>query len=226
LSFLRQLWRFGARQQNTKQCVYSGRAWAQLACNLQTSVAQAILHRIPTGGHPPAKRTPIEVSVVSGLREQIAESQEHASPGGRHSEATDASHIGTQVSFSPLRSFSLSSLSSHVGTQVSPTVREDPTNRGLLERKVTSHVGPGCCFSSSFLSFSFFAFKSRRNTGLDTLGTGGSGQARSLGEQGGPRLSVSSFFCLFRFSFFCLFVFHCTPQAGHGPRTGGGMSPR
>src|ERR1700761_5384634 len=68
LSFLRQLWRFGARQQNTKQCVYSGRAWAQLACNLQTSVAQAILHRIPTGG--PSSQTPIEVSVVSGLREQ------------------------------------------------------------------------------------------------------------------------------------------------------------
>ena len=62
LSFLRQLWRFGARQQNTKLCVYAGRAWARLSCNLQTSVAQAILHRIPTGGNPPVKRTPVEVS--------------------------------------------------------------------------------------------------------------------------------------------------------------------
>src|SRR6185312_16601586 len=65
LSFLRQLWRFGARQQNTKLCVYAGRAWARLSCNLQTSVAQAILHRVPTGGHPPARqRAPAEVSVV------------------------------------------------------------------------------------------------------------------------------------------------------------------
>ena len=52
LSFLRQLWRFAARHQNTKLCVYAGRAWARLSCNLQTSVAQAILHRIPAGGHP------------------------------------------------------------------------------------------------------------------------------------------------------------------------------
>jgi len=65
LSFLRQLWRFAARQQNTKLCVYAGRAWARLSCNLQTSVAQAILHRIPTGGNPPPKPTPIEVSVVT-----------------------------------------------------------------------------------------------------------------------------------------------------------------
>ena len=139
LSFLRQLWRFGARQQNTKQCVYSGRAWAQLACNLQTSVAQAILHRIPTGGHPPAKRTPIEVSVVSGLREQIAESQEHASPGGRHSEATDESHRFLFLLFVLSLFLRFQVTQEH---KVSPTVREDPTNRGLLDCKVTSHVGP------------------------------------------------------------------------------------
>jgi hypothetical protein len=30
LSFLRQLWRFAARQQNTKLCVYAGRGWARL----------------------------------------------------------------------------------------------------------------------------------------------------------------------------------------------------
>ena len=50
VSFLRQLFRFAARQQNSKLCVYAGRAWARLSCNLQTSVAQAILHRVPTGG--------------------------------------------------------------------------------------------------------------------------------------------------------------------------------
>jgi hypothetical protein len=65
LSFLRQLWRFAARRQNTKLCVYAGRAWARLSCNLQTSVAQAILHRLPTGGHPPPQRTPSQVSVLS-----------------------------------------------------------------------------------------------------------------------------------------------------------------
>ena len=48
LSFFRQLFRFAARQQNTKLCVYAGRAWARVACNIQTSVAQAILHRAPT----------------------------------------------------------------------------------------------------------------------------------------------------------------------------------
>jgi hypothetical protein len=52
LSFFRQLFRFAARQQNTKLCVYAGRGWARISCNLQTSVAQAILHRVPTGGHP------------------------------------------------------------------------------------------------------------------------------------------------------------------------------
>ena len=52
VSFFRQLFRFAARQQNTKLCVYAGRAWARVACNVQASVAQAILHRVPTGGHP------------------------------------------------------------------------------------------------------------------------------------------------------------------------------
>ena len=50
VSFFRQLFRFAARQQNTKLCVYAGRAWARVACNLQASVAQAILHRVPAGG--------------------------------------------------------------------------------------------------------------------------------------------------------------------------------
>ena len=52
VSFFRQLFRFAARQQNTKLCVYAGRAWARVACNVQTSVAQAILHRVPTEGQP------------------------------------------------------------------------------------------------------------------------------------------------------------------------------
>jgi hypothetical protein len=52
LSFLRQLFRFAARQQNRKLCVYAGRAWARFSCNLQTSVARAILNRVPTGGQP------------------------------------------------------------------------------------------------------------------------------------------------------------------------------
>ena len=105
LSFLRQLWRFGARQQNTKLCVYAGRAWARLSCNLQTSVAQAILHRIPTGGNPPVKRTPVEVSVVHVDSVQVP------------------SHAGLQVSLpSASGQVSVSPLSlspGHVGPQVS-----------------------------------------------------------------------------------------------------------
>ena len=46
LSFLQQLWRFAARQQGAKLCVSAGRAWARMSCNLQVSVAQAILHRV------------------------------------------------------------------------------------------------------------------------------------------------------------------------------------
>ena len=43
LSFFRQLFRFAARQQNVKLCVYAGRAWARISCNIQTSVAKALL---------------------------------------------------------------------------------------------------------------------------------------------------------------------------------------
>ena len=53
VSFFRQLFRFAACQQNTKLC--AGRAWARVACNLQASVAQAILHRVPTGGFSQAQ---------------------------------------------------------------------------------------------------------------------------------------------------------------------------
>jgi hypothetical protein len=47
---LKQIWRFGARQQSRMLCVYIGRAWARLSCNLQRSVSQAILNR-SGGGH-------------------------------------------------------------------------------------------------------------------------------------------------------------------------------
>ena len=50
-AFFRQLFRFAARRQNVKLCVYAGRGWARVSCNLQTSVAQAVLHRVPAGGH-------------------------------------------------------------------------------------------------------------------------------------------------------------------------------
>ncbi|HEY9712887.1 MAG TPA: hypothetical protein V6C72_05425 [Chroococcales cyanobacterium] len=43
---LRSVFRFGSKRQNTTHCVYAGRAWARLSCNLQSSVAQAILSRI------------------------------------------------------------------------------------------------------------------------------------------------------------------------------------
>ena len=52
LTFFRQLFRFAARRQNRKLCVYAGRAWARISCNLQSSVAKAILNRVPTGGQP------------------------------------------------------------------------------------------------------------------------------------------------------------------------------
>jgi hypothetical protein len=44
LSLLKSIFRFAAA--NIQHCVYVGRAWARLSCNLQTSVAQAILNRI------------------------------------------------------------------------------------------------------------------------------------------------------------------------------------
>src|SRR5207248_2989580 len=46
LSLLKAIYRFGSKQQNVQHSVYAGRAWARLSCNLQTSVAQAILCRI------------------------------------------------------------------------------------------------------------------------------------------------------------------------------------
>ena len=46
LGVLRQLFRFAAKRQGQQLSVYCGRAWARLACNLQTSVAQAILNRV------------------------------------------------------------------------------------------------------------------------------------------------------------------------------------
>src|SRR5579872_914473 len=46
LSLLKAIYRFGSKQQNIQHSVYAGRAWARLSCNLQTSVAQAILCRI------------------------------------------------------------------------------------------------------------------------------------------------------------------------------------
>src|SRR4051794_39210275 len=46
LSVLRQLFRFAAKREGVQLSVYCGRAWARLACNLQSSVAQAILNRM------------------------------------------------------------------------------------------------------------------------------------------------------------------------------------
>jgi hypothetical protein len=46
LALLRQLFRFAAKREGVQLSVYCGRAWARLACNLQSSVAQAILNRM------------------------------------------------------------------------------------------------------------------------------------------------------------------------------------
>src|SRR4051812_45973452 len=70
LSFLQQLWRFAARQQGAKLCVYAGRAWARMSCNLQVSVAQAILHRVSTGGLPPPAERGLGILSVIGLETQ------------------------------------------------------------------------------------------------------------------------------------------------------------
>jgi hypothetical protein len=45
-NILKQIFRFAARREGRGLSVYSGRAWARLSCNLQTSVSQAILNRI------------------------------------------------------------------------------------------------------------------------------------------------------------------------------------
>src|SRR5262249_13033588 len=63
LSFLRQLWRFAARQQNTSSVF--PRHEPGRGCRPANVRRQAILHRIPTGGHTPVKPTPVEVSVVN-----------------------------------------------------------------------------------------------------------------------------------------------------------------
>ena len=46
LGLLRQLFRFAAKREGVHLSVYCGRAWARLACNLQSSVSQAILNRV------------------------------------------------------------------------------------------------------------------------------------------------------------------------------------
>ena len=46
---LRQLFRFAAKREGVQLSVYCGRAWARLSCNLQSSVAQAILNRVGVG---------------------------------------------------------------------------------------------------------------------------------------------------------------------------------
>ena len=45
LEVLRQLFRFAAKHQNVQSSVYCGRAWARLACNIQSSVSQCFLNR-------------------------------------------------------------------------------------------------------------------------------------------------------------------------------------
>ena len=45
LEVLRQLFRFAAKHQGVQLSVYCGRAWARLACNIQSSVSQCFLNR-------------------------------------------------------------------------------------------------------------------------------------------------------------------------------------
>ena len=52
-SVLKQIFRFGSRRLNLIHSVYAGRAWARLSCNLQSSVAQAILTRTCAWGGLP-----------------------------------------------------------------------------------------------------------------------------------------------------------------------------
>ena len=148
---MRQLWRFAARQQNTKLCVYAGRAWARLSCNLQTSVAPAILHRIPTGGHPPAKRTPVEVSVVNVVPR-----------------ATEA-----QVQTGPFSSSSCSSLSasSHSYTgQARPGLEIEKA--GLVPERKEGQVSSLCSVSSSLLPSPLRRQPITLSTNYDTTETG------------------------------------------------------
>src|SRR3989440_3890247 len=46
LEVLRQLFRFAVEHQNVQLSVYCGRAWARLACNIQSSVSQCFLNRL------------------------------------------------------------------------------------------------------------------------------------------------------------------------------------
>ena len=50
LAVLRQLFRFAAKREGSQLSVYCGRAWARLSCNLQSSVAQAVLNRVGGSG--------------------------------------------------------------------------------------------------------------------------------------------------------------------------------
>jgi hypothetical protein len=50
LAILRQLFRFAAKREGAQLSVYCGRAWARLSCNLQCSVAQAVLNRVGGAG--------------------------------------------------------------------------------------------------------------------------------------------------------------------------------
>ena len=50
LAVLRQLFRFAAKREGSHLSVYCGRAWARLSCNLQSSVAQAVLNRVGGAG--------------------------------------------------------------------------------------------------------------------------------------------------------------------------------
>ena len=45
IEVLRQLFRFAAKHQGIQLSVYAGRAWARLACNIQSSVSQCFLNR-------------------------------------------------------------------------------------------------------------------------------------------------------------------------------------
>ena len=92
LSFFRQLFRFAARQQNTKLSVYAGRAWARVACNVQASVASAILHRAPTGGHP-ARADAVSKQALEPCSDELAEDAE----GGKDDCPTSSSFVPTPL---------------------------------------------------------------------------------------------------------------------------------
>jgi len=126
LSFFRQLFRFAARQQGQKLSTFAGRAWARLSCNLHTSVAQAILHRVPTGGHPQRveKSQSFEYVPCSPELWEDAEGGSGGEPDGPgQGEPALSSSLSSSLSFSPsslssssLSSSSLSSLSSSLSS--------------------------------------------------------------------------------------------------------------